>query len=117
MAAKPEHMMEQCDDCSADLEVGQIGKCGECAGTSEQKYEVVIRGFDGATDETDDHILAVEAQMSESEIIGLMASRGALSDVEVISSLPDSYEDIDFRLPEDLDALLARIKEIRRACA
>lgn len=30
MAAKPEDMLEHCDGCSGELELGQIGKCDSC---------------------------------------------------------------------------------------
>lgn len=36
MAAKPEDMLEHCEVCGAELEMGQIGLCGDCQVAAQQ---------------------------------------------------------------------------------
>lgn len=84
-----------------------------CGNQKRNKYELTLRGFDGGTDETDDRIIAVSSPM------GLGALREFLDcmahSVVDINELSDGYDAIDFRLPEDVAALRARVKAVLSA--
>lgn len=87
-----------------------------------QVMELVLQGFDGGTDETDDRIVTVGvpilADLSEEDQItalrNAIADFGILPLVEAVSVLhiPFDFAEIDFSLPGEMPMLVANIKEI-----
>lgn len=72
-------------------------------------YEIIAVGFYGGTDETDDRILWVSApdEITLYNAVEGMPHKG-------VSDLPDDADGIDYVLPEDTDALRARLQAFAR---
>ncbi|WP_432263369.1 hypothetical protein [Cupriavidus sp. TMH.W2] len=80
------------------------------------KFELVLRGFDGSTDETDDLVIWVGSNLSSQDFeIWLIARNLLLADRSGVviewSVIPDSFEQ-DFQVPDEGVQLEARIREL-----
>ena len=71
------------------------------------KYEIILEGFDGGTDETDDRIVWVETSGDVKEIEDFLNESGIKNFSIVV--LP-AVNDADFSFPEHKDAMLSRIR-------
>lgn len=77
----------------------------------KRKYELVLQGFCGGTDMTDDLLLSVETEMTKKELQEALYQLGLKQDIAKIAALPDTYSAkcIDFQAqPGEL------VKQIRR---
>lgn len=90
-------------------------------GNARRMAEIVLVGFDGSTDETDDHVLWVTAPTEASEdsavflrrMSGDIQGRGLMPlirDLQVVES--SDFDSADFHLPQDMDALGKRIEAL-----
>lgn len=78
--------------------------------TPPRVFQVVSGCFDPATDDPEDHVFWVAAP-SEHVLHLTIAYTGASSHTEVINGRPEL---IDYRLPDDTSALLARLEELHK---
>lgn len=108
---------EDIDEMKNQLEVMRAEIMRRLAETLDQKpankFELTLRGFSGGTGATDAHIIAVSTHMAEGALLEFLDYTA--HPVVSISPLPDSYDAIDFRLPEDVAALRARVKAVLSA--
>lgn len=93
-------------------------------GNDRRMAEIVLVGFDGSTDETDDHVLWVTAPVGADEastailqrISGDLQARGVMPvirDLQVVES--SDFDSADYHLPQDMDALVKRIETVKGA--
>lgn len=71
------------------------------------KYEIILEGFNGGTDETDDRVVWVETSGDVKEIEAFLNESGVKNFSIVV--LP-AVNPADFRFPEQKDAMLSRIR-------
>lgn len=78
---------------------------------NKRKYELVLQGFSGGIDMTDDLLLSVEAQMTKKELRQALNQLGLKQDIAEIVALPGTYSAMCIDFPTQSDML---VKEIRR---
>ena len=76
----------------------------------KRKYKLVLRGFSGGTDMTDD-LLLVEAQMTKKDLRQALNQLGLKQDIAGFVALPNTYSAKCIDFPTQSDKL---VKEIRR---
>lgn len=77
-------------------------------------FELVLNGFDGSTDKTDDLILWVAVDR-KADLEHFIAANNLSQLVEFGDDLPESYtigDGIDFQLPAHAEQLKARVAEL-----
>ncbi len=79
----------------------------------KRKYELVLQGFSGGTNMTDDLLLSVETEMTKKQLQQAMNQLGLKQDIAKIVALPDTYsaECIDF--PNQSNDLVKQIRRLR----
>lgn len=74
------------------------------------KYELILDGFNGSSDETDDHIIWVSSPLSfkdmQQRILHLIGKQ-----CTSVVTLPNDVP-VDFKLPRDEAKLIAKVKEV-----
>lgn len=70
------------------------------------KYEMVMPGFNGGTDETDDRVLWIESDLPAADLEAQLKLHNVMDPATSLSELPEDA-DVDFRLPEQLAELVA----------
>jgi hypothetical protein len=72
-------------------------------------FEVVLPGFDGSTDETDDKVLWIAAKTLEEVQRLVDPLRAEALDGLIDQEVAELSRNLDYTLPADADALLERV--------
>jgi len=80
-------------------------------------YELTLRGFNGASDETDHLIIWVESPMSETETKKFLSGSGLYRPDGLVTetiAIPEvtSADQADFVLPDQIDGLISRVRQV-----
>lgn len=76
--------------------------------------EVVLKGFDGGTDETDDKVLWVVTSMTCDELATWMTERGLAYEMVSATDVHTGDDAVDFDLPEEEHDFIATVKELSK---